>query len=74
MNLTHKHYHDKLIMIKYIPKKYVKKFTLQTPKLSKNLKINDILKTSIVDSLKSNIQILKKLKLIKKSFGDLNER
>ena len=63
-------------MVKNILKKYVKKFTLQTPELSKNLKINNILENSkqatIIDTLKGDIQILKKLNLIEKSFGELN--
>lgn len=66
-----------LAMIKNILKKFISKFTLETPKLLKDINKSNILESSkvitIIENLEGDIQILKKLNLIERSFGDLNE-
>ena len=64
-------------MIKNILKKLIFNFTLQTPKLLEDVSENNIFENSkvktIINTLEGDIQILKKLNLIERSFGDLNE-
>ena len=64
-------------MMKKLLRKFINKFTLQTPGLVRNLENNsDILKnvkeTKIINNLNKNTDILKNLNLKELSFGNLN--